>query len=238
MPWGVCDFGGPGPRGCCVLPAKTRPFSRPLDARDRRQVLNAMQADVVEFGDGATICEEDTRCDAFWWILRGEVLLRKWPEVVEAPETEEKKDVPDSPRTAMRKLMEQQEKEEAEANKSIEQKKKDAKERKEKEAKEKEEQEAKDREEAAAKRKVWELGVKTLGPMSCFGENCLADIDSDDESEASSGERRVRFADEQSPGKKKEEGYDGRRPYEYTAVAVGSTTVARLTREEWVEIVM
>ena len=92
--------------------------------------------------------------------------------------------------------------------------------------------------EAAAKRKVWELGVKTLGPMSSFGENCLADIDSDDESEASSGERRVRFADEQSPGKKKEEGYDGRRPYEYTAVAVGSTTVARLTREEWVEIVM
>ena len=30
VPWGVCDFGGPGPRGCCVLPAKTRSFSRPF----------------------------------------------------------------------------------------------------------------------------------------------------------------------------------------------------------------
>ena len=30
VPWDVCDFGGPGPRGCCVLPAKTRSFSRPF----------------------------------------------------------------------------------------------------------------------------------------------------------------------------------------------------------------
>ena len=229
-----------GPRGDDgkTLLASAEAFA-PLDARDRRQVLNAMQDDVVEFADGAVLCEEDTRCDAFLWVLRGEVLLRKWPEEEEGPETEEKKeDVPDSPRTAMRKLMEQQEKEEAEAAKTIEQKKKEAKARKEKEKQEEEEKKKKEAEEAAAKRRLWELGVKTLGPMNGVGENCLMDVDESDDELEDSGERRVRFADEEEDKKKgKKAAYTGRRPYEYTVVAVGSVTVARLTREEWVEIV-
>ena len=70
----VCPTGWTGPRGgLCVRHVGNLAETQPWHCADG--------GSVVEFGDGATICEEDTRCDAFYWVLRGEVLTMNAADV-------------------------------------------------------------------------------------------------------------------------------------------------------------